>query len=227
MPLSHSSLHHAIAQYFVDHGTAPSVARLAAHFAVDDDTIVSGLRALADYHGVVLHPQSGEIWAMHPFSAAPTMFWVESGGRSWWGNCAWCALGIAALVGSNATITTVLGGEATQVVLQVRNGVIEPTHFVVHFPIPMARAWDNVMYTCSTMLVFDSEAAVNAWCVRHAMPRGDVQPVQTVWAFAQAWYARHLDPEWKKWTTDEAKALFAQFRLSGPIWSLEGSAERF
>jgi len=77
------------------------------------------------------------------------------------------------------------------------------------------------------MLVFESNAAVDAWCMRHNMPRGDVQPLTTVWAFARAWYARHLDPAWTKWTSQEAQALFAQFGLTGPIWTLQVTDDRF
>ena len=77
------------------------------------------------------------------------------------------------------------------------------------------------------MLVFQSASAVDAWCDRHAMPRGDVQSVATVWAFARTWYGRHLDPTWTTWTTDEARELFARFSLSGPIWALPESDERF
>ena len=226
-PVTQGLLHATIARHFVEHGTAPTIAQLSTHLGRDRAEVAQALRALADYHGVVLHPTSGEIWAMHPFSAAPTAFWVESGGRGWWGNCAWCALGIAALLHADATITTRLGGEAESIVLQIRDGVVTPADCCVHFPIPMTRAWDNVTYTCSTMLVFASAAAVDAWCARHAMPRGDVQSVATVWAFAQAWYGRHLDPAWTKWTTEDARMLFTQFGLTGPIWALPASDERF
>ena len=227
MTLTHGTLHGTIARHFVNYGTAPTVAQLSTLLALDRETVSTALQALAEYHGVVLHPTSREIWAMHPFSAAPTSFWVESQGRGWWGNCAWCSLGIAALLHADATITTTLGGESEQVVLRILDGAIEPADYRVHFPIPMARAWDNVTYTCSTMLVFASDAAVDTWCVRHAMPRGDVQSVATVWAFAQAWYGRHLDPAWTKWTTDEARALFARFGLTGPTWELPTTDERF
>lgn len=227
MTLTHGILHATIARHFLNRGTAPTIAQLSAILDHDAAAVAEALRALADYHGVVLHPTSGEIWAMHPFSAAPTAFWVESGGRGWWGNCAWCALGIVALLGADASITTTLGGEATQVVLRIEDGAVSPADYRVHFPIPMARAWDNVTYTCSTMLVFESDAAVDTWCARHAMARGDVQSLATVWAFAQAWYGRHLDPAWTKWTTEEARALFARFGLAGPIWALPPSAERF
>ncbi|MCC7054620.1 MAG: alkylmercury lyase family protein [Gemmatimonadaceae bacterium] len=227
MPLTPGVVHATIARHFLSHGTAPSIAVLAETLGVAVAVMAEALRALADDHGVVLHPVSGEIWAMHPFSAAPTAFWVESGGRGWWGNCAWCSLGIVALLRADATITTSLGGECTQVVLQVRDGAVTPAGYCVHFPIPMARAWDNVTYTCSTMLVFASSSAVDAWCARHAMPRGDVQALDVVWAFAQAWYGRHLDPTWTKWTTEEARTLFDRFGFTGPTWALPVTEERF
>lgn len=227
MSLPHGLLHAAIGRDFVDHGTAPSVAALSRQFAVDDAVMAGALRALADYHGVVLHPTSGEIWAMHPFSAAPTQFWVESEGRGWWGNCAWCSLGIVALLGADASITTRLGGEATTVTVRIQDGAVSTPDYVVHFPVPMAKAWDNVTYTCSCMLLFDAPDAVDRWCARHAIPRGDVQPLPNVWAFARAWYGRHLDPTWAKWTTEEARDLFAQFGLTGPTWALPATTERF
>lgn len=225
--LTHGVLHSTIGRHFLEHGAAPTIANLSAQLALDEQTVREALRALADYHGVVLHPVSGEIWAMHPFSAAPTLFWVESDGKGWWGNCAWCSLGIVALLGDDATISTRLGGEATPATLTIRGGLIEPAEYCVHFPIPMTRAWDNVTYTCSTMLIFDGSAAVDRWCAQHAIPRGDVQPLSTVWAFAQAWYGRHLEPDWTKWTAGEAAALFERFGLTGPIWALPASAERF
>lgn len=227
MSLTHGVLHAAIGRHFIERGTAPSIAELSRQFALDDAVVSEALRALADYHGVVLHPTSGEIWAMHPFSAAPTLFWVESEGRGWWGNCAWCSLGIVALLGADASITTRLGGEATAVTVRIENGAVATPEYFVHFPIPMTQAWDNVTYTCSCMLLFESSAAVDRWCAGHAIPRGDVQPLANVWAFAQTWYGRHLDPDWTKWTTEEARALFERFGLTGPTWALPVTPERF
>ncbi len=227
MTLSHGMLHAKIGKFFLERGAAPTIAQLSEQLGHDRTTVAAALQALAAYHGVVLHPGSGEIWVMHPFSSAPTSFWVESDRGRWWGNCAWCSLGIVALLGTDATITTTLGGESEQVVLRIQDGEVVPSTYCVHFPIPMACAWDNVIFTCSTMLVFASPEAVDRWCDRHALPRGDVQPVSKVWAFAQAWYGRHLDPEWTKWTTDEARTIFARFGLEGPIWALPSTEERF
>ena len=105
--------------------------------------------------------------------------------------------------------------------------IIRDKGYYIHFPIPMKNAWDNVIYTCSNMLVFESEAQVEDWSKRHNIPRGDVQPVEKIWQFAQKWYGNHLNPEWVKWTGEEARQMFIEFGLTDDIWSLYASTERF
>jgi hypothetical protein len=130
------------------------------------------------------------------------------------------------LGGDDVTIDTTLGAEGQPVTAHVDGGRVRE-QFWVHFPVPMARAWANVIYTCSTQLVFDSEAAVELWSARHAIPRGDVQPIQHAYDFAAVWYGRHLDPDWHKWTTEEARSIFARFGFTGPTWDLPLVAGRF
>ena len=72
----------------------------------------------------------------------------------WWANCAWCSAGIATLVG-DVTITTTLGAETRQTTVRVENGKLRDEGLLVHFPVPMRHVWDNVIYTCSTMLLFE------------------------------------------------------------------------
>jgi hypothetical protein len=91
----------------------------------------------------------------------------------------------------------------------------------------MTRAWDNVVYTCSTMLVFGSEAEVDAWCDRHRIERGDVQAITNVAEMAAVWYGRHLDRDWRKWTVGEAAEIFARFELTHEVWKLPVGEERF
>jgi hypothetical protein len=225
--LTRGSLHHAILRKFIDDGYPPTTSELCARFGVDADRVQSALHDLAAYHGVVLHPHNSEVWIAHPFSSAPTLFDVRKGGCHWWGNCAWCALGVAALVGGHGvTIQTTLGADADPTTIHIDDQHVRE-NLLVHFPIPMARAWDNVVYTCSTMLVFGADSDVDVWSRRHAIPRGDVQPIQRVYEFAAAWYSRHLNDDWRKWTTDEARELFQRFGLGGPIWQLPRSDERF
>jgi hypothetical protein len=226
-PLEISLLHQRILQHILSHGHAPDNGTLAAEFGVSEQELVSALQSLADYHGVVLHPHSPRIWVIHPFSLAPTNFVVENSKGQWWSNCAWCALGAAALLDTDVTIRTALGADGHQVELHIRDGELLETGYWVHFPVPMHQAWENVIYTCSTMLLFESESEVNAWCQRHAISKGDLQPVSTIWDFAKVWYGRHLEPDWKKWSTDEAARIFQRFGLIGPTWELQSSDQRF
>jgi hypothetical protein len=226
MQLDNSSLHYAIIEHFLDRRHAPSIDELARQFRQSRDAMIAALHALQEYHGVVLHPVSSEIWAMHPFSCAPTNFWVHSARGSWWANCAWCSAGVAALVG-DVTITTTLGAETQQATVRIQDGKLLDEGLLVHFPVPMRNVWDNVIYTCSTMLLFDSEAQIDDWCERHRIPKGNVQPLARVVEFAKVWYGRHADPAWKKWSSEEAKAIFERFRFTGPIWDIPTNAARF
>ncbi|HJW43669.1 MAG TPA: alkylmercury lyase family protein [Geothrix sp.] len=226
-PLNLSTLHQAILEHLVDQGTAPTLGTLASRFATCEETVARKLLDLQAEHGVVLHPGTTDIWVAHPFSTAPTLFSIEGGHGHRWSNCAWCSLGAAALLGGDVRITTTLGGESQRVVLEVSRGELQRDDLFVHFPVPMRRAWDNVIYTCSVMLLFESVPAVDAWCRRHGIPRGDVQPIHTVWEFAKAWYGNHLKADWTKWTAEEARALFRQFGLRGDTWELPGGGTRF
>jgi hypothetical protein len=91
----------------------------------------------------------------------------------------------------------------------------------------MTRVWDNVIYADSTVLLFESDAQIDSWAKRHRIARGDSQPIQRVYQLGDAWYGRHLDEHWHKWTLDEARAIFTKCGLSGPIWELPQSGERF
>jgi len=225
--LTRGSLHHAIVRHFVDCGYAPAHASLCRQFGVSAETMTVALQDLASYHGVVLHPHTPEVWIAHPFSSAPTLFSVRAGERQWWSNCAWCALGVTALIGgNNVTIDTVLGADSKPAVIHIDDHRVRED-LVVHFPVPMARAWDNVVYTCSVMLAFTSAGDVDEWSRRHSIVRGDVQPMQRVYDFARVWYGRHLDEDWRKWTTDEARGIFNRFGLIDPIWYLPSTSERF
>lgn len=222
-----AELHEAIISGFLKDQRPPTVAELAKRFACSLTEAREGLRALADAHGVVLHPKSDEIWVAHPFSAAPTSFVVRSGGRSWWGNCAWCSLGVAQLAGGTATIEARSGALDAPITVRIEGGKLLDADLVVHFAVPMRRAWDNVIYTCSVMLLFRDESEVDAWCAARGIAKGDVRPLSQVWKFAAEWYSRHADAAWEKWTVEEAAEIFRRHGLTGPTWDLQASSERF
>jgi Alkylmercury lyase len=221
------SLHHELCRGIVEEGAIPARNVLQARLRCSGAELDEALDALADAHGVVLHPGTHRVWVIHPFSLAPTPFLVESERRTWWGNCAWCSFGIAVLAGGTCAITSTLAAEREQVQLIVRDGQLNRTDLVVHFPIPMVQAWENVIYTCSTMLLFKDEEHVDEWTARHRMPRGDVQPVSKVLELAKRWYGDYLNPNWTKKTTADARAIFTDVGFTHAVWSLPSHDGRF
>ncbi len=222
-----SELHQAILASIVDSGAAPTTRVLAESFRCSTGAIRKSLRALEDCHGVVLHKHNDEIWVAHPFSLAPTNFLVRSRTREWWGNCAWCSLGVASLVGGKVQIITTLGANDKQVIIEVMGKEVSRPDLLVHFPTPMSRVWDNVIYSCSMMLVFQTEGQINTWCSTHNVAKGDIKRLDALYPFAAEWYGRHLDRNWRKWTVPEARELMDRHGFSGPIWSLPNEDGRF
>ncbi len=225
--ITNSNLHYAILKGIIDNGYAPSIEDLANTLTVDDSEVVEGLKDLQEYHGVVLHPSEPKVWCIHPFSLAPTNFYVKTKNGEWWGNCAWCSLGIAALLKDDVKIITTVGAETKQIEINIIDGKVQENNYLIHFPVPMKNAWDNVIYTCSNMLIFENEDQIDKWTRKHNVQKGDVQPIDNIWNFSKRWYGNHLNPEWKKWTIDEAKKMFKEFNLVHRVWKLDDSSERF
>jgi hypothetical protein len=221
--------HHEVLSTIVRRGFPPTLDELARELAVSRDEAAAALRRLHDGHGLVLHPGSTEVWIAHPFSASPTAVWVAAGERGWWAPCLWCAMGIVALAAPTATIHARCGGEHEAIAVEVRGGeiVAAAAGLVVHFAHPPRDAWRNVVHWCATVLPFRRAEDVPPWCERHGIPLGAVVPAAQVAALGRAWYGRHLDEDWRKWTVAEAQAIFEDVGLRGELWRLPVSDEPF
>ncbi len=228
MNLDVSHLHYTLIKEIISNGYSPTIESLSKIFHRSKEDIIKCLKDLQEYHGVVLHPKTSEVWIIHPFSLSPTNFWVKSNQGQWWGNCAWCSLGIAAIINSDVTITTTLGGENKQISIEIKDGeIISDKTLFIHFPIAMKNAWDNVIFTCSVMQIFSCESDVDDWCKRHNYTKGDVQPIENIWNFAKIWYGNHLSQNWTKWTNEQAKSIFEQFNLTNDIWKIPQTNKTF
>lgn len=82
-----------------------------------------------------------------PFSAIPTGIKVTIGAKSWWANCAWDALGIPVMFKQNATIHTTCPDCSEAIDLTVQDGSVTGNSNLIHFAVPAAHFWDNIVYT--------------------------------------------------------------------------------
>ena len=207
-------------RYIFNKGFAPTTLELSKAFRTSEDTVKVGLRKLADNHAIVLHPNSFDIWAAQPFALFPTLFWVESGEKKWWGNCTWCSLGIASLTKQSTTIFTKVSGEEEPIRIDIIDNKVIQKDLLVHLPIPAKRFWDNVIYTCANMLTFKNEEQINQWCKRHNVIKGQVLTMDKVWELAKSWYGNYLDDTWTRKTPEYAESLFEKVGLTGDFWKM-------
>jgi hypothetical protein len=123
-----------ILRSFADEGHAP------------DECDPDALRRLHDEHRLVL-AANGRVRMAHPFSGVATDTRVHSGNREWYANCAWDGLGILAALGCDGVVVAHCPhcGEACGFV--VSSGELEECECVVHFVVPAARWWDDIVFT--------------------------------------------------------------------------------
>jgi hypothetical protein len=221
-----------VAAVFVATGAAPTALELAVRFSVDAGAIDASLRRLAARRSLELRAGDGPatIVTAYPFSAAPTPFWVEHARGGHWAPCAWCALGVAALVGGAARILTRAGLEAAPLTLTVDGSAVDgsavdgsavtPVESAVHFAVPAAEWGADMGWACRTITAFARAEDVDPWCARHRIPRGEVLPLAQAHALAHAFFSDGLRPEAHQRRRRDVEAIFASVGLSGAFWSL-------
>ncbi len=132
--------------YVMREGLPPTIAETSSVLSRSADQVRSSFQRLADGHILVLQKGSDEVLMANPFSAVPTPFLVKAGGRSYYGNCIWDAMGIPAMLQQDATLEASCGCCSTTMNLKVTNGLIGEAHGIAHFAIPAAHWWDDIVF---------------------------------------------------------------------------------
>ncbi len=124
----------------------PQAAEVAAALGHPVTEIESSLLRLAAGRVLILAPNSTTIWAPNPFCAVPSDVRVMALGRTYWAICIWDALGIAAALQTDATITARCGDCGDELGLAVREGRLVRSEGFVHFAVPAIRWWENIAF---------------------------------------------------------------------------------
>jgi hypothetical protein len=127
-------------------GKVPSVAKAAAEMGGTEAAVRAAYTRLSESHAFML-TESGELWRVAPFSAVPTAFPVVSGGRTYYANCIWDALGIPAMLAQDATIPASCACCNLEIPLQVRGGSLLPHEGLIHVAVPARRWYEDVVFT--------------------------------------------------------------------------------
>ena len=137
-----------ILRELIANGRAPSVRDTGAALGLSESDAASAYERLAANRVIVLKPGTRDVLMAAPLSAVPTPHVVRmADGRSHYGNCVWDALGVIAMRGMDGDVETVCADCESPLQLTVRNGALATSSAVVHFAVPAARWWENIVFT--------------------------------------------------------------------------------
>jgi len=127
---------------------APTSADVAQALSTSPEEVEAALERL--HKKRLLVPEPGDpsrIRMAPPFSGVETSFRVKVQDKIYYANYVWDALGIAAALHTDAIIEASDGQSGEPMVLEVRNGQPVPQSSVIHFAVPAAHWWDDILYT--------------------------------------------------------------------------------
>jgi hypothetical protein len=133
--------------HIVERGLPPLAEQAAAEFDIETGEARAAYERLHERHALFLDVETREVRMAFPFSAIPTRFRVRANDRWYWANCAWDMLGVPATLHSDAEIDAAYAGDGSPVRLSVNNGRLRGDDGVVHFPLPLRRWYDDLVFT--------------------------------------------------------------------------------
>jgi hypothetical protein len=128
--------------------TMPNAVDIATALNVPIDQVLSAFERL--HQKRLLVPEPGDpscIRMAPPFSGIQTPFLVKAGGKAYYANCVWDALGIPAALHQDAVVEASDGHTGEPMILEVRQGRPVPQDCAIHFAVPAARWWPDIIYT--------------------------------------------------------------------------------
>jgi hypothetical protein len=126
----------------------PTSSEVARALNCPTEEVEAAFQRLYQKRLLVLEPGSASrIRMAPPFSGVKTPFLVAVKGKSYYANCAWDALGIPAALHEDGDVAASDGHTGEPMSLQVRDGKPVPQECVIHFAVPAARWWDDIIYT--------------------------------------------------------------------------------
>src|SRR5579863_3022917 len=130
---------------FVETGRPPSASHLAEMMGKPAADIRAAMERLAAGKAIVLQPESREILMANPLCAVPTPHLVRAGTRSFFGSCVWDAMGVMAMLKTDATLETSCPCCGESMAIGVRDGQPAPDPGLIHFAIPARRWWEDIV----------------------------------------------------------------------------------
>jgi hypothetical protein len=221
-PATAERVRFAVYDRFAATGSASSVDDIALQLGLDRAVAAAAFDRLASERHIVLDDDRRILMA-HPFASIPLGFSVMGPETLWWGGCAWDSFAIPHLVPAapEVLVATTCPNCGTPHAWRVSRDHAPPGDQVVHFLVPSAHIWDDVVHTCAHQSIFCSDACVEEWLTRERHEHGYTMSLETLWRLASHWYEGRLDTPYRRRDPQTAAAYFRSVGLHGPFWGLD------
>jgi hypothetical protein len=210
----------AVYSQLAETGRVEDTEGLAARLQAMPESVRTGLRLLHDRHDLVLD-EAGSIVLAHPFATRSFGFSVMGEDTLWWGGCAWDAFAIVHLVGreTSTLVATTCPQCRSPHAWNINRNEPPRGDQAVYFATPMAKAWEDVIHTCSNQRIFCDNRCIDEYLVTHPRLRGGARfDIATLWHLASNWYAGRLEHGYRRREPASAASYFRQVGLTGPFW---------
>ena len=128
-------------------GKIPSVSQVAESVGATVEEVKAAHSRLYQRRLLVLEPDGVSIRMAPPFSGVPTQHRVRVGETEYFANCAWDALGILAALHRSGQVISRCEQTHEPLVIRVDERGPEPVPCVIHFAVPAALWWRDIVFT--------------------------------------------------------------------------------
>lgn len=136
-----------IYQSFAESGRVPVLGAMAAAAGGTEHQVRVSLQRLFEAHEIAPTPNGDGVWMANPFSGVPTDYVVETPDMTCYANCAWDALGVAAILGTDGWTRTHCAESGEALEFGVRDRALAGDDGVIHLVTPLRHAWDDIGFT--------------------------------------------------------------------------------
>jgi hypothetical protein len=137
----------AVYRHTAETAAVPSVEDVAARMGEPVRAIAEAFTRLRASRVLFLEPDGRTIRTAPPFSAVPTDHVARVNGKSYYANCAWDVLGIPAALHAGGEASSRCGRTGEPILLRVGPDGPAPEPCVVHFAVPAAHWWRDLVFT--------------------------------------------------------------------------------
>jgi hypothetical protein len=137
----------AVYRHFAETGRRPSPEDVAKQVGSDVRTVLNTYSRLQAQRVLALEADGSSNRMAPPFSGVETQHVVKVGGKRYFANCAWDALGICAALQRPGVVHSRCEQSGDPLRLEVGLDGPGPSNWLFHCLVPAAKWWDDIVFT--------------------------------------------------------------------------------